>query len=156
MPAPDGVAPGSKVVRATSPSLVSHSCSRLHLGGLAGPLAALEGDEHAAAGQPPPRGGVAAQRGDDVGQQRHGPAVVHLAVGQHADAHGQQPGDEQHDPLAGDRDRERADVDRVPADQADPERHDRQRQDQRRPDQRLHDRERAAAHLVLRPRCPAA
>lgn len=29
MPAPDGVAPGSKVVRATSPSLVSHSCKRL-------------------------------------------------------------------------------------------------------------------------------
>ena len=28
MPAPDGVAPGSKVARATRPSLVSHSCSR--------------------------------------------------------------------------------------------------------------------------------
>ena len=120
-----------------------------HLGGLAGALAALERDEHPAPGQPPPGGGVAAQRGDDVGQQRHRAAVVHLPVGQHADADGQQPGREQHDPLAGDRDGEDARVDLVPPDQAHPERHDRQRQDQRGPHQRLHDRERAAADLVL-------
>ena len=103
MPAPDGVAPGSKVARATRPSLVSHSCSRRDLGRLAGALAALERDEHAAAGEPAAGRGVAAQRGDDVGQQRHRPAVVHLPVGQDADADGQQAGDEQHDPLAGDR-----------------------------------------------------
>ena len=92
MPAPDGVAPGSKVARATSPSLVSHSCSRRTWVDLPGALAALEGDEHAAAGQPAAGGGVAAQRGDDVGQQRHRPAVVHLPVGDHADGDGQQPG----------------------------------------------------------------
>ena len=148
MPAPDGVAPGSNVARDTSPSLVSHSCSRRTWVDFPAPSPPSK-----AMSTPPP----ASRRRAVVSRRRAvttsassgtGPAVVHLPVGQDAHADGQQPGDEQHDPLAGEREGERTDVDLVLPDQAHAERHEGQRQDQRGPDQGLDDGEGAAADLV--------
>src|SRR3712207_8921087 len=48
-------------------------------------------------------------------EERHRPAVVHLAVGEQSAAQDQQSGGEQHDPVAGDRDGEGPEVDAVEA-----------------------------------------
>jgi hypothetical protein len=145
IPAPDGLERGPGDQALVGQPLLQPA----HLGGLPGALAALERDEHAATSEATPCGGVAAQRGDDVGQQGHRAAVVHLPVGQHADAEREQAGDEEHDPLAVDRDGGEPDVDLVLPDEPHAERHHGQRQDQRGPDEGLDDRERAPADLVL-------
>ena len=130
--------------------MVSHSCSRRTWVDLPGALAALEGDEHPTAGQPAAGGGVPAERGDDVGEQRDRPAVVHLPVGQRPRRRGRAARPTKsmtRSPVTGTACD--AEVDLVLADQPHPERHDGQRQDQRGPHQRLDDRERAPADLVL-------
>ena len=103
------------------------------LGRLAGALAALEGHEDPAAGQPAAGGGVPAQRGHDVGEHRHGRPSSICRKAMHAGEDGEQPGDEQHHPLAVTETLTEPRSSVVPAEQPDPEQARGQRDDQDQP-----------------------
>ena len=94
---PTRVPPGSCVTVTVRPASRRAVGEQFDLRRLARTLAALEGDEHAAAAHPAPAGGVAAQRHLEVGPHADLLPVVHLAVGEHPGREGEQAAGDQHE-----------------------------------------------------------
>jgi hypothetical protein len=125
------------VAALAQPRLEQHELRRLP-----GALTALEGDEGAGVRR---LGGPSRQPAGEVGAQRDAATVVHLAVGDEPDEHGEQTADEQDDGDAVDADAERS---LAHPDAAGDERGRRRHQQQVDAHERLHEPEHPAAHLV--------